>query len=248
VRVYALEWDGGAHAPPAAPGWDRLVSVRGGACRVRLSDSVHVSAPGLGVWIPDGCAAVVDADARVDVRVLYLERTPQPLRGDIPHGVYMTPLLVEIIEREVVLGVFRPHIPAERRLAAAARDEISALAAVQCALPMPRSSAMIAVAEALLLPARSMFTIAQLAQRFNIAERTLERRFAAETGVSPGRWSRAARLLTARASLHSGARVTDAGFDAGYATTSAFIAAYRHAFGTTPRRDAAARISSEWSP
>jgi AraC-like DNA-binding protein len=77
---------------------------------------------------------------------------------------------------------------------------------------------------------------ATLARRFGLSLRSLERGFAKETGLSLGRWSRQARFQFALRRVGSGAAVKAAAADAGYATPSAFVAAFRTAFGTTPGR------------
>ena len=50
------------------------------------------------------------------------------------------------------------------------------------------------------------------------------------------RWRQRLRLLHAVAALGAGKSVTETGLDAGYAGTSAFIAAFRKHFGITPSR------------
>ena len=69
-----------------------------------------------------------------------------------------------------------------------------------------------------------------------VGVRTLERGFAAETGLSFGRWRRQARLLHALRRLGAGVPVKQAALDAGYQSASAFIAAFRETFATTPAR------------
>ncbi|MBV8581765.1 MAG: helix-turn-helix domain-containing protein [Candidatus Eremiobacteraeota bacterium] len=66
--------------------------------------------------------------------------------------------------------------------------------------------------------------------------RTLERLFLAQTGCSVGRWRRRMLLLLAQRAVAAGSTVTDAAYEAGYASPSAFIAAFRAAFGVTPGR------------
>jgi AraC-like DNA-binding protein len=77
---------------------------------------------------------------------------------------------------------------------------------------------------------------AALARRIGIGVRTLERRFAAETGMTLGRWRQHHALLHGLARIADGASTAEASRAAGYATPSAFIAAFRNAFGTTPSR------------
>jgi AraC-like DNA-binding protein len=66
--------------------------------------------------------------------------------------------------------------------------------------------------------------------------RTLERQFLAETGLTPGRWRRQHALLGALERLAVGTPIKQVAAAAGYATPSAFTAAFRAFFGTTPAR------------
>jgi AraC-like DNA-binding protein len=73
-----------------------------------------------------------------------------------------------------------------------------------------------------------------IARRFGVSARTLERRFLNETGLTFGRWHRHARMLAALRALASGASVKQVALSSGYSEPSAFIAAFKAAFGRTP--------------
>ena len=107
-------------------------------------------------------------------------------------------------------------------------DEIASLEATPFALPMPTDIRALRAAEqslaALDAPPPS---VPQLAASAATSARTLERLFVAQTGSSLGRWQRRFRLLAAERALAAGASVTEAAYDAGYASPSAFIAAFR---------------------
>ena len=76
------------------------------------------------------------------------------------------------------------------------------------------------------------------------SERTLERLFHAEAGMSFGRWQRQVRLMRALEGLAEGRSVTEVGLAVGFDTPSAFIAMFRSAMGTTPGRYFAAPAAS----
>jgi AraC-like DNA-binding protein len=69
-----------------------------------------------------------------------------------------------------------------------------------------------------------------------MSRRALERRFRAETGMGPGRWRRQRALLQAVEGLAGGAPIKKVAAESGYATPSAFVAAFRKQFGVTPGR------------
>ena len=54
--------------------------------------------------------------------------------------------------------------------------------------------------------------------------------------MTVGEWRRRLRLLHGVRLLAGGESVTNAALDAGYSSTSAFIAAFKKTFGTTPGR------------
>ncbi|MCP5044399.1 MAG: helix-turn-helix transcriptional regulator, partial [bacterium] len=66
------------------------------------------------------------------------------------------------------------------------------------------------------------------------SERTLERLFQREVGVSFSAWQRQARLLRALEVMAAGESVTAAALEVGFETPSAFIAMFRRTMGTTP--------------
>ena len=66
--------------------------------------------------------------------------------------------------------------------------------------------------------------------------RTIQRLFRDETGQRFTQWRRRLRLLNALQLLNDGVSVTVAGVEAGYASTSAFVAAFREEMGFTPAK------------
>ena len=82
-------------------------------------------------------------------------------------------------------------------------------------------------------PARTRDASA-VAKRAGASVRTLERLFKDETGLSFGAWRQRARLLQSLVLLADGANVTQAALAVGYATSSAFVTAFKALLGATP--------------
>jgi AraC-like DNA-binding protein len=68
----------------------------------------------------------------------------------------------------------------------------------------------------------------------------LQRLFLTETGLALETWRGRARMQQAVVALSAGASVTGTALEAGYQSASAFIAAFKRTFGTTPARYRAA--------
>lgn len=73
-----------------------------------------------------------------------------------------------------------------------------------------------------------------MVRRAALSERSFERHFRSETGLSFRAWRRQARLLKAVEWLSLGAPVGEVSDRLGYEGPSAFVAGFRKAFGVTP--------------
>jgi len=77
-------------------------------------------------------------------------------------------------------------------------------------------------------------TLTQWGRDVGASERTLARAFLADTGLSFGQWRGLLRLRAAMVALAAGDPVTRVAREVGYESTSAFVAAFRRATGSTP--------------
>ena len=122
------------------------------------------------------------------------------------------------------------------RLAAAAVDQIAEARTLPLQLPLPRDPRALRLAERLTVDPADPAGLAELARAAGASARTIQRLFLGETGLPFAQWRQRLRLLHGAAALGEGKSVTDAGLEAGYSGTSAFIAAFRKHFGVTPSR------------
>ncbi len=100
-------------------------------------------------------------------------------------------------------------------------------------LPLPKDARARRVAERILAaPADAL----ESALGRGASRRTLERLFVEQTGFTLGSWARRARLLESLRLLARGDSIGQIAAAVGYATPSAFVAAFRRELGTTPGR------------
>ncbi len=233
VRSYAVTHSGGTVVLPQPSGWDQLVHASSGVMTVQADAAHWVITPQRAVWVPDGISHRIELAGRVRLRTLYLRAGVSGLNGGV-RALHVGPLLRELVLHVVATAPLWLDDGRSEHLIRVLVDQIDDQAPVPLRLPWPRDERARALAELILSDPRR--TIADLALETGASVRTLERLFAAETALTPQRWRIRARLLHATRLVAQGEPVTTAALASGYATASAFAAAFRDEVGTTPTR------------
>jgi len=216
--------------------WDQLTYAASGVMRVHTESATWLVPPHRAVWLPAGVRHTEEMHAPVSVRTLYL--APKLAKG-LPREVCMVnipALMRELILHISRIGVLDRKKPADAHLISVLLDELVGAPDVPLQLPMPRDDRAKRVAAFLQESPDDDASVAELSRRAGASRRTIERLFLAEAKMTVGEWRRRLRLLHGVRLLAGGESVTNAAIDAGYASTSAFIAAFKRTFGVTPSR------------
>ena len=234
VRCLAATYYDGFHIKPHQHHWGQLIYAGSGVMRVRSSGTLWIVPPARAVWMPAGTGHEIHGLGDFAMRTLYLigainERLP----GECC-ALEVTPLLrevvLELVERCPIDEADAPAL----RLAEVAIDRIGEARTLPLQLPLPRDPRALRLAERLQANPALPDELPALARTAGASARTIQRLFLAETGLPFAQWRQRLRLLHGAAALGVGKSVTEAGLEAGYAGTSAFIAAFRKQFGVTP--------------
>ena len=188
------------------------------------------------MWVPAGVDHRIRFVARSALRTAYLRPA---WAVDVPAdccAVAVSPLLRELIVRATEIGTLDGRDPTEQAMATLIVAELRASDVSSFALPQPTGKATNLAAGLMASGSPQVASVAALARAVGLGTRTFERRFAAETGMTPGRWRQQQVLLLALEQLATGTSVKNVASAAGYGTPSAFIAAFRKSFGVTPAR------------
>ncbi|WP_245592637.1 helix-turn-helix transcriptional regulator [Actinomadura rifamycini] len=125
---------------------------------------------------------------------------------------------------------------ARLRAEAVVLDLLRPLPATPIDVPVPSNERVRAVADALLADPADRRSLDAHARAVGVSRRTLTRLFMQDTGMSFDRWRTHVRLRAALPILAEGHPVSHAAHLVGYATPSAFLAAFRRTVGTSPKR------------
>jgi AraC-like DNA-binding protein len=238
VRSYAVTHPAGTVVPPQPPGWHQVLLAAAGAMTVEVPE---------GTWfVPPGAAVVVTAGEPHRIRTT----SPTRLRNLYLRGPDLGPTRVIAVTgllRELLLtAVARAPLYREQPRAAALVDLLAheladAEPVAPLLLPMPADPVARTVADRILADPGETGSIDALCAGTGATRRTVERRFAEQTGLGVARWRRRARLATALEALARGDPPSRVAADVGYATASAFGAMVKAELGVSPGSVTAAR-------
>ncbi|MBI1199603.1 MAG: helix-turn-helix domain-containing protein [Phenylobacterium sp.] len=236
VRGLAVTYPDGHVLDRHTHPWAQLVYASSGAMRVATPAAAWLVPPTRAIWAPGGTPHEIQMRGRVAMRTLYLAPVGDDPRLDACRAIEVTPLLRELILHIVRIGMLDIENPAHARLEGLLLDLLAAAETAPLELPLPVDPRARALADRLLAEPGSEAAFSDLARGAGASLRTLQRLFLAQTGLSLDAWRGRARMQQAVVSLSAGASVTTAALEAGYSSPSAFIAAFKRAFGVTPAR------------
>ncbi len=206
----------------------------GGSCTLVSDLATHVVPQGCGVFIPAGTVhAALAGCGRVVMQTVEIDATRAAPFGEHCRVMEATPLLRALV---TALADEPTHSTRHQATTTLLLDEIGRARTSGFALPDPADPRLRRVARRVWAAPAEPLDVDGAAALATMSRRTFTRRFGAETGIGFDAWQRRLRLLTAVPRLEDGAPVSTVAFDLGYDSVSAFIAAFKRAFGETPKR------------
>ena len=220
------------HAHPE----DQLLFASTGVMTLSTGHGIWVVPPMRAVWIPADTPHSVRMAGAVSMRTLYF--LPRLCRA-LPARCFV--MNVSAFFKELILHIcnlsqLNRRKPQQRRIADLLIDQLKEARSVRLQLSRPTDARARRVMETLLANPADQRTLEKLCKDCGASKRTIQRLFLEETQLTFTRWRLQLRLLHAMQLLASGEKVTAAALDAGYGSTSAFIAMFRKQLGATPAR------------
>ncbi|NDU76718.1 helix-turn-helix domain-containing protein [Actinomadura sp. DSM 109109] len=223
----------GEWIPPHEHTYHQLAWTRRGVLSVGVDEVYWVLPPTRALWLPAGVTHTTGATRDAVLCSLYLAPDRCPVDWSEPTAVGVDGLLAELIG---YLDRADLTDEARSRAEAVVPDLLRPLPTRPINVPQPTDERVQVVAAALLADPADPRSLEAHARAAGVSRRTLTRLFVRDTGMSFDHWRTQARLRAALPLLAEGQPVSRVAHSVGYATPSAFLAAFRRTVGTTPKR------------
>jgi len=215
---------------------DQLLFASRGVMTLRTKQGVWVVPPLRAVWIPANTPHSVATSGPVTMRTLYFLPWLCRALGGKCLVMNVSPLLKELILHACQFARLSKKVAAERRIVEIIVDLLKVVESIPLQLPQPADARAKRVADAMFASPGEQRSLEKLCKNCGASKRTIQRLFLEQTEMTFGKWRQQLRLLHGLQALAAGEKVTAAALDAGYNSTSAFIAMFRKQLGTTPAR------------
>ncbi len=236
VVTLANDYPAGTEIAPHRHARAQLVYATQGVMTVTATAGSWVVPPERAVWMPPGTEHAVRVNRSISMRSLFIRPDAAPRLPRACRVVTVSPLLRALILRAMSIPPLYDEAGPDGRILRVILDELRALPSAPLHLPRARDQRLARVTEALLADPADARGLDAWARAAGASPRTLARLFAKETGLTFRAWRQRARMLHALVELAVRKPVTSVAFEAGYDSPSAFIAAFKREFGTTPAR------------
>lgn len=211
----------------------QLAWTRRGVLCVAVGDAHWVLPPTRALWLPAGVVHRTGATREAVLCSLYLEPDRCHLDWSAPTPVGVDGLLAHLI---TYLGRHDLADDVRLRAEAVVLDLLHPLPTTPIDVPGAVDERVRAVTQALLDDPADQRSLEAHARAARVSRRTLTRLFVHDTGMSFDRWRTHMRMRAALPLLAEGRPVSQVAHAVGYATSSAFLAAFRRITGTSPGR------------
>lgn len=212
----------------------QIVYAARGVLAVTTDAGTWIAPANRAIWVPAGTVHAHRAHGALELRLLGLPATENPLGLDVPSVLTVGPLLRELIIAHTASPA--DDSPERRRLRAVLLDQLAASPQQPVQLPAPSDPRLRRICDILRADPADRRTLDTLGREAGASARTLSRLCTAELGMTFPQWRTQLRLYQALVLLAADTPVTTVAHRCGWSSASAFIDVFRRAYGHTPGR------------
>lgn len=236
IFPHVVEWPENFLRAPHYHEHCQLIYGVAGVMEVATPNGTWVVPPQRAVWMPSNVVHQIQVKSNLSFRSIYVH--PSEAEG-LPQDCCV--LDVSLLLRALILAAaeISPEYETggrDERVFRLILDEIhhASLPHSELHLPQPKDARLCRIAGAIRKDPANALSQKDWSEVAGASERTINRLFLAETGMTFGQWRRQARLLEAVRKLADGESIINISIDLGYDSPSAFTAMFRKSLGKTP--------------
>lgn len=237
VVVTTHDYAAGATFPSHVHGRGQFAFAACGAISVATPEGNWLVPPQRACWVPAGVPHAMTMRGAVTMVNTYIA-DDLALAAGLPArcAVFdVSPLLQALLATARGLPALYDEHHRDGKLMALLVAEMAAMPQLALNAPLPGEPRLARVCQRLFAAPSIAVGVDEMAAAAGMSRRTFTRLFRAQTGASFAAWRQQVCLLAAIERLSQGHTVTQVALDLGYASPSAFAAAFRQVLGTTPR-------------
>jgi AraC-like DNA-binding protein len=230
----ATDYPDGWVVEPHRHNKDQLLHAIEGVMVISTDQCQWTVPPKRGIWIPSGQVHSIRCAGAVKMRSVFLQAG---LASGLPGEttiLSISPLLSELVKASVDMQLTHYQDSRESRIMRLILDEISLLPEVPLLLSQPTDVRIRQITSALMTHPHDASTLNDWSLHLGVDEKTIQRLFQKDTGLTFGQWRQQFRLLLALEKIARGEKVIDIAIQLGYDSPSAFAAMFKRQFGKTP--------------
>lgn len=234
VRSSARDYPENCYIAPHSHRKHQLIYAVEGVMVVHCANSQWTVPPSRGIWMPCGQVHSIRCVGTVKMRSVFVRPDAALQLPDETRAVSISNLLSELIL--VSVGIRGPYDESSRegRIMQLILDELTILPTLPLQLPQPVDSRIKTICSTLQGDPGDRSTLAHWSARLDVDEKTIQRLFQKQTGLTFGQWRQQARLLLALERIAVGEKIIDVAGALGYDSPSAFATMFKKQFGKTP--------------
>ncbi|MEM7123199.1 MAG: helix-turn-helix transcriptional regulator [Pseudomonadota bacterium] len=212
----------------------QLISAASGSMYVGTPGQVLLLSPAMALWIPPDVEHWMRYGSNNEMLYVDVPKDEATKIGAECRTMAMTPLLSALISETMPDNGTDRANDHNTTLHDLLRHELVTAPDVTLSITMPHDQRIRRFAEAALNDPGGIESVDAWLAEAPASRKTIERLFAAETGMPPSMWLRHARILHAISKIAAGEKISSVAFDMGYASSSAFSYMFRRAIGRSP--------------
>ena len=208
----------------------QLLFATRGVMQVKTDHGQWTLPPQCALWIAPAVAHSVLMLSDTSMRTIYFASTAA-LPNSTVHMVRPTALL-----RELILALFEPTFGAgaHAQIVALLLRLVHSTKTPPNHLPLPTNPVLLNAAQWVMANRLWNMPLTAIAAKAHMTERSFTRHFSADVGISFRDWRQRARIATALDRVVAGEPIKSIAHLSGFATASAFVAAFKQMMACTP--------------